>query len=125
MSFAMLLAHTLSGENALIIPLYASDLSLGLKALVSALWHGTTLILLVNTLALVWTTFNRTYLKPITLIVGGQYFALACIFFAEGFFQLGSVWIMTQWITGFCIAGLCLLGFKGKRPIEARYKMPL
>ena len=112
LSFLTLLAHALTGENALLAPIAASDLSPALKALVIILWHGITGFLFMNTLILAVATFRPNH--QIVILIAMQYLIFALVFVLVGQIQLGSPFIMPQWIVGFLISVLCFIAIKQK-----------
>ena len=110
LSFLTLLAHVLTGDNALLVPIAASDLSPALKALVSILWHGITGYLFMSTFMLADAIFHPN--KLIVSLVSMQYLIFALVFVYVGLIQLGSAYVMPQWIAGGLISILCIIANK-------------
>ncbi len=107
--------HVLAGGPDVHAPLLASELSVGLKAIISVIWHAVTAIMLVNTLALAHAARNEKYRTPLTFMVSAQYVLWSGLFIFYGLSRLGSLWPMPQWIIFLAISALALYGLRTRK----------
>ena len=109
-SGATFFIHLIGGEPGFHIPALQSNLNAELKSLLSVIWHGTTAMLALNSLALLWASKHGDYKKPVVLLIVGQYASLAFVFIFYGLLRHGSLIPMPQWTILFVVAGLALAG---------------
>ncbi|MEE9314521.1 MAG: hypothetical protein V3V02_07715 [Rhizobiaceae bacterium] len=104
--------HVIFGGWDVHTPLLESEIPLGLKAIVTIIWHTVSALILINTIALFISASRRKYSGPLISIVSAQYIALAILFIFYGLLRLGTVWLMPQWIVFILIPALAYLGIK-------------
>lgn len=112
LSFVTLLIHLFSGGPEVHDPILESDLSVLLKAYGSVLWHAVTVVLAVNSMALLIAARGRALQKPLVLLTAGQYFGFAVLFGIYGLTRLGTLLPMPQWIIFCLIAAVALMGLR-------------
>ena len=112
LSSVTLLIHLFGGGSEVHQPILASDLSVLLKAYGSILWHAVTVVLAVNSMALLIAVRDRALQKPLVCLIVGQYFGFAVLFGIYGLSRLGTLLPMPQWII-FCLIGaVALIGLR-------------
>ena len=109
--------HLFAGGPEVHVPLLASSPSPLLQTYVSLLWHATSAILLINSLALLFAAVNGRYRAPLAGAVIAQYLAYAALFIGHGFAYLGSLWNTPQWVAFAVMAAFAAIGARsGTRP---------
>ena len=110
--------HVFAGGPEVHVPLLASSPSPLLQTYVSLLWHATSAILLINSLALLFAAGEERYRMPLASTVIAQYLAYAALFMGYGFAYLGSLWPTPQWAAFIAMAGLAAMGVRsGAKPL--------
>lgn len=112
LSFVTAAVHVFAGGPEVHDTLLAADLPIILKTYVSVIWHATTAILVINSIALLTAAFRSDIRKAIIWIVVGQYVAYATLFFGYGLGYLGSLLATPQWSAFVLISALALIGVK-------------
>ncbi|HEV7319571.1 MAG TPA: hypothetical protein VGO04_13305 [Ensifer sp.] len=102
--------HLFAGGTDVHVPLLESSPSPLLQTYVSLLWHATSAILLINSLALLFAAADRRYRLPLAVAVIAQYLAYAALFMGYGLAYLGSPWPAPQWAVFIVMAGLAAIG---------------
>jgi len=109
--------HLFAGGPEVHVPLLASSPSPLLQTYVSLLWHATSAILLINSLALLFAAANGRYRVSLAGAVIAQYLAYAALFIGYGLAYLGSLWTTPQWVAFAVMAALAAIGARpGRRP---------
>lgn len=102
--------HVFLGGPEIHDALMASDAPDYARAVGSVVWHATSAILFINSLALIYGARNRTAARPLVWLVLAHYLAFAGLFLACGVVYFGSVLIMMQWVAFLAISLLALWG---------------
>jgi len=110
LSIVTLFLHIFGGGREVHVPVLKSDLSVGLKAILSVIWHAITAILALNGAALLLAAVLPGIRKPLVLLVSSQYLAFAFLFIFYGLSRLGTLRPLPQWIIFIVLAGLALVG---------------
>jgi len=110
LSIGTMFLHIIGGGREVHVPVLESELSTGLKAILSIIWHAITAILAINGAALLWAAASPELQKPLVLLVSFQYLAFAILFIFYGWIRLGTLLPMPQWIIFIALAGLALAG---------------
>ena len=112
LSAVTVLLHVLGGGTEVHAPMLASELSVILKAYSSVLWHAVTIVLVINSLALLVAAFRVSLQKPLVLLAAWQYLGFAILFGIYGMTRLGSLMPMPQWIIFCLIVAPAVMGLK-------------
>lgn len=116
MSFISIFLHVFGGGVEIMIPIYESELSDYLRAIMFVIWHGITVIISINSVALFYVAFKSEYRKPLVIIIVAQYLLWSGLFIFYGITRLGELWTMPQWISFISISLLAIYGLKqGKK----------
>ncbi len=83
-----------------------------LKTFISVMWHAVTVILAIDSVALLLATRYSRPQKALVWLVCCQYVAFAALFVFYGAFHLGSLLLMPQWIVFLLISGLAIAGLR-------------
>ncbi|OCP07179.1 MULTISPECIES: hypothetical protein [unclassified Ensifer] len=119
LSLATTGTHLFAGGPEVHVPLLASSPSPLLQIYVSLLWHATSAVLLINSLALLFAAVDRRYRVPLAGAVILQYLAYAALFFGYGLAYLGSLWSTPQWVAFILMAGFAAIGARaGAKPLS-------
>ncbi|MGE6782298.1 hypothetical protein ACQKGL_07230 [Ensifer adhaerens] len=111
--------HLFAGGPDVHAPLLESSPSPLLQTYVSLLWHATSAILLINSLALLVAAVDGRYRRPLAGAVIAQYLAYAALFVGYGLAYLGTLWTTPQWAAFVVMAGLAAIGAQsGARPVS-------
>lgn len=111
--------HLFAGGPDVHVPLLASSPSPLLQIYVSLLWHATSAVLLINSLALLFAAIDRRYRVPLAGAVILQYLAYAALFVGYGLAYLGSLWSTPQWVAFILMAGFAAIGARsGAKPLS-------
>lgn len=110
LSFLTTGIHVLAGGPDVHDPLLAADISPVLKVYVSLLWHATSAVLAVNSVALLWASAARRHRQTLAGAVVAQYLAYAGLFIGYGLAYVGTLWQTPQWIVFLLISALALVG---------------
>lgn len=114
LSFVTAVVHVFAGGPEVHDTLLAADLPIILKTYVSVIWHATTAILVLNSVALLTAAFRPDIRTAIIWIVVGQYVAYATLFFGYGLGYLGSLLATPQWSAFALISIVALIGMKDR-----------
>lgn len=87
-----------------------------LQAFVSVMWHAITVILAINSVALLIALRKPDLQNTIVLFVTSQYMAFAALIAFYGLVRLGSMLPMPQWIAFMLISGLAVAGLRRSKP---------
>ena len=83
-----------------------------LQAFISVMWHAITVILAINSVALLLAARYSPSQKALVWFVSSQYIAFAALAVFYGVLRLGSILIMPQWIAFVLISGLAIAGLR-------------
>lgn len=120
-STATIFLHIIGGGADVHVPILEGDLSVILKAYVSVLWHAVTVILVINSAALLVAAAQESTRRTIVWLVVGQYFGYAGLFIFYGLERLGTILLMPQWVFFLGISGLALMGLRStSRPNDTK-----
>lgn len=114
LSFVTAVVHVFAGGPEVHDTLLTADLPILLKTYVSVIWHATTTILVIDSIALLTAAFRSDLRKAIIWIVVGQYVAYAILFVGYGLGYLGSLLTTPQWSAFALISALALIGMKDR-----------
>ena len=112
LSGILVLAHIFGGGPEIHMPVLATELAPEIKAAVSVVWHGVTLVLIINTVLLLAATTNRPWGHTAAWIVVAQYGAFVVLFIAYGIIRLENLTQLPQWIAFLLIVVLTVLGLR-------------
>jgi hypothetical protein len=118
-SFATLGIHVLAGGPEVHDPLLAADLSVVQKAFVSILWHAVTVVLLINSAALLIAAVTPRLRAGLTGLVIAHYFAYAALFIGYDLSRLGDLMALPQWIIFLILVVLAQPGLRSQRAFSA------
>ncbi|NRP18122.1 hypothetical protein LPJGGPFB_01352 [Ensifer adhaerens] len=104
--------HVLAGGPDVHDPLLAIDMPPVLKVYVSLLWHATSAVLAINSVALLWASISRRYREALTGAVVAQYLGYAGLFIGYGLAYVGTLWQTPQWAVFLLISALALVGLR-------------
>lgn len=104
--------HVIGGGAEFHLPIQASALDLPLRAISAVLWHFVTLMLALQTAALLWLARHpdRAMATFLTAIQTG----FAALFLFYGQTMLGTVWVLAQWTIFLALAALIIWGAWGR-----------
>jgi hypothetical protein len=83
-----------------------------LQAFISVMWHAITVILAINSVALLLAARYSPSQKALVWFVASQYLAFAALIVFYGVLRLGSILLMPQWIAFVLMAGLAIAGLR-------------
>lgn len=110
LSFLTCAVHVFLGGPRIHDALMASDASDYARAVGSVVWHATSAILFINSLALIHAARNRAAARPVVWMVLAHYLAFAGLFLACGVVRFGSILVMMQWTAFLAVSLLALWG---------------
>ncbi len=121
LSTATLLLHVIGGGADVHAPILQGNLSTLLKAYASILWHAITVVLVINSAALLVAAVQTGPRRIIVWLVACQYLGFAGLFIFYGIGRLGTLFLMPQWIIFLAISGFALLGLRaGSSSVDAK-----
>ncbi len=103
--------HIVGGGAEFHAPIQASTLDLPLRAIAAVLWHFATIMLALQTGALLWLTRHPD--RAMTTLLAAIQIGFAGVFLFYGWTMLGTVWILGQWTIFVVLALLILWGQYG------------
>lgn len=118
-SLVTMVIHVRAGGPEVHDALLAADIPVILKTYVSVIWHASTAVLLVNSVALAVAAVSAPMRRPLVWVVVLQYLAYAALFVAYPLVNLGTLSDMPQWLVFIAISALALMGTAGS-PVAAR-----
>ena len=83
-----------------------------LQAFISVMWHAITVIVAINSIALLLAARYSPSQKTLVWFVVSQYMAFAALIVFYGALRLGSILTMPQWIAFVLISGLATAGLR-------------
>ncbi|MCF6326486.1 MAG: hypothetical protein L3J21_04235 [Devosiaceae bacterium] len=110
LSFLTLIAHIFGGYPEIMVPVLASELTPYLKAIMVVIWDAVTVIITINSLALLYAAIKPQHRSVLVTLVSAQYLLWGGLFVYYGLTMLGSLWPMPQWIAFFLIPALAIFG---------------
>ncbi len=110
LSALTLAAHVFGGYPEIMPPVLASELTPYLKAIMLVIWQAVTVILLINSLALIYGALKPKHRTMLVTMVSAQYLLWGGLFVYYGLTRLGTLWPMPQWIAFFLIPALAIFG---------------
>ncbi|MTI15638.1 hypothetical protein E1162_00100 [Rhodobacteraceae bacterium RKSG542] len=112
LSLLLDLVHVFLGGPEIHNPVLASNFDPVLKAVLSVVWHGITVVLLVNGALLITAAFKRTLALGVAWTVIAQYTGFSLLFIAYGALRLDSLMDMPQWISFLVIVLVACMGLR-------------
>ncbi|NOZ32197.1 MAG: hypothetical protein GXP01_03795 [Alphaproteobacteria bacterium] len=112
LSLLTLGAHFFGGGTQYYDPLLASGMPADFVAVFAVVWHMATVVLAVNSWALIWAARDRGFRRPLVWMVAGQYAGFAALFLIYGQLILGTIWQIPQWTIFLLMAGLAIMGLR-------------
>ncbi len=110
LSALTLAAHIFGGVPEIMIPVLASELTPYLKAIMVVIWDAVTVIMVINSLALIYAALKPKHRAILVTLISAQYILWGGLFVFYGITRLGTLWPMPQWIAFFLIPTLAILG---------------
>ncbi len=107
--------HVLAGEAGFHTPALQSPLSHELKAVLSVVWHGVSVVLALNSVLLLWLARTGQGGKAALLLVLGQYGGFVALFVIYGLARHGSLLPMPQWLVFLVMTILIAMGYRSLR----------
>jgi hypothetical protein len=105
------LLHVIGGGAEFHVPLQNALLDPLLRAIAAVLWHFVTVMLALQTAALLW--LSRHPEPGLAILLVAIQIGFATLFLFYGQIILGSVWILGQWTIFLALAVLIFLGGTG------------
>ncbi|KZK89667.1 hypothetical protein PsAD5_04953 [Pseudovibrio sp. Ad5] len=112
LSLLLMLVHVFLGGPEILDPVLGSDLHPVVIAVLSVVWHGITVVMLVNGVLLLAAAFREELAAGVAWVVIGQYSGFTLLFIYYGITQLGNLMDMPQWISFAIIAGCVAMGLR-------------
>lgn len=112
LSLLLMLVHVFLGGPEILDPVLGSDLHPVVIAVLSVVWHGITVVMLVNGVLLLAAAFREELAAGVAWVVIGQYGGFTLLFIYYGLTQLGNLMDMPQWISFVIIAGCVVMGLR-------------
>jgi hypothetical protein len=109
--------HVIGGGAEVHVPIQASSLDLTLRAVSAVLWHAVSVLLVIQTGALVWLARHPN--PPMAMLLITIQLAFVGLFLFYGQTMLGTVWVMGQWTIFLALAALIAWGLRGQVPRAA------
>jgi Protein of unknown function (DUF2867) len=109
--------HVFGGGPQFLDPALASALPDIWKAAFTTIWHGVTVLLILNGVFLIGSGFSFKSSPSLVKLIALQNLAFGLMFLYWGFTMLGSPFKLPQWIIFFFIFGLCGFGVLRKQRI--------
>lgn len=100
--------HVFGGGAEFHLPIQASALDLPLRAISAVLWHFVTLMLSVQSIALLWLARHPD--RAIAALLAAIQIGFAGLFLYYGQTKLGTVWVLGQWTIFITLAALIIWG---------------
>lgn len=123
LSAMTVLVHLFAGGQEVHEPILASCLSVPLKAYGSILWPAVTIVLAVNSAALLLAARTGELQRPLVFLTVGQYAGFAGLFVFYGLTRLESLMPMPQWIVFTLIAVVAIIGI-WRSPAPVSWRVP-
>ncbi|KZL14494.1 hypothetical protein [Pseudovibrio sp. Ad37] len=112
LSLLLMLVHVFLGGPEIHGAVLGSDLHPVVIAVLSVVWHGITVVMLVNGVLLLAAAFREELAAGVAWVVIGQYGGFTLLFIYYGLTQLGNLMDMPQWISFAIIAGCVVMGLR-------------
>lgn len=100
--------HVFGGGAEFHVPIQASALDLPLRAISAVLWHFVTLMLAVQSIALLWLARHPDW--ALAALLASIQIGFAGLFLYYGQTMLGTVWVLGQWTIFAALATLIIWG---------------
>lgn len=111
-SLLLVLVHVFLGGPEIHEPVLGSALGPVVIAVLSVVWHGITVVMLVNGLLLIAAAYRAQLAVGVALVVIAQYGGFALLFIYYALAHLGNLIGMTQWIYFAIAVGCTLMGLR-------------
>lgn len=108
-SLAIAGLHVFGGGPELHVPALNSALDPAWKAAFSTIWHQVTAFLIFNGIFLLMAGRSVHFSRGLVTLIMVQNAAFAVLFFAYGWFRLGTPFVLLQWVLFLPLALLLLL----------------
>lgn len=105
---ATVVLHVIGGGTEFHAPIQASALDLPLRAISAVLWHMVTMLLILQTLALLWLATRPD--RAMAILLACIQVSFAGLFLFYGQTMLGTVWLLGQWTIFLVLALLIAWG---------------
>ena len=120
LSSVLAAAHIIGGTPDFLAPVLLSDLAPEVRAVAAIVWHGVSVLLIVNSAVLIAATMNRPAGRGGAVWVALQYLGFTGLFLFYGITRLGNVTALPQWSVIGVISVLVFVGIRqGRRAGEA------
>jgi hypothetical protein len=106
--------HVFGGGPQIHQPIQASSLALPLRAVSAILWHGISVLLAIEAVALFWLARHPD--RAMAALLAAIQLAFAALFLFYGLTMLGTVWVLGQWTIFLTLAALILWGARLRPP---------
>jgi hypothetical protein len=114
---ATFVLHVFGGGPEIHQPIQASSLALPLRAISAVLWHGISVLLAIQAVALVWLARHPN--RDMAVLLAAVQIGFAGLFLYYGQTMLGTVWQLGQWTIFLALAALILWGARLHAPTRA------
>ena len=119
-SLVLTAAHIIGGTPEFLTPILQSDLGTDIRAVAGIVWHGVSVLLIVNSAVLIAAAMNRPAGRQGAIWVILQYLGFTGLFLFYGITWLGNVGDLPQWTILAVISALTLAGLRsGRRAVGA------
>ncbi|SFK24844.1 hypothetical protein SAMN04488518_103243 [Pseudovibrio ascidiaceicola] len=112
LSLLLMLVHVFLGGPEIHDPVLGSTLNPRVIAVLSVVWHGITVVMLVNGVLLLAAAYRPYLVIGVVWVVIGQYGGFALLFIFYGLSHLGNLMAMPQWVAFTIIAGCVAMGMR-------------
>lgn len=112
LSTGLTLIHIFPGGTDVHAPIQNSPLDPLLKGFSAVVWHGITVMLAINSVALFVAARRPDLCKPLVLMVLAQFLGMAGVFIAYNLVRFGDLWTMPPWIGFAVICAVILIGMR-------------
>ncbi len=112
LSLLLVFVHVFLGGPEIHDPVLSSDLDPVVIAVLSVIWHGITIVMLVNGVLLLAAASQERLAAGVAWTTIGQYGGFTLLFIYYGLVQLGNLMDMPQWISFVIVTGCAAMGLR-------------
>lgn len=102
--------HVIGGGAEFHTPIQASSMDVPLRAISAVLWHMVTVLLALQTVALLWLAQHPN--TPMATLLAAVQIGFAGLFLFYGQTMLGTVWQLGQWTIFLALAALIVWDYR-------------
>ncbi len=111
-SLLLVFVHVFLGGPEIHDPVLSSDLDPVVIAVLSVVWHGITIVMLVNGVLLLAAASQERLVAGVVWTTIGQYGGFTLLFIYYGLVQLENLMDMPQWISFVIVTGCAAMGLR-------------